>query len=524
MQWDSLTSFLRHPVLAGLLGLLLIPQSTFGQNAPHPNDFDLDGIVDQTHRVRPSRKPNLVSLSAPTGRLLVDRSHGGFFAVSGFTDFLVSEGWEVVVFEEGPITEQVLTGFDILMSAYRMHEFDDAEISAVESYIKSGGGLWVLHDHNTGPTAANSLSSHFGVTFNRDVIGDLTDRRGLYIWPNIHVLDEHPITDGVSSFGYYAGCSLNVNAPAVVIASGDDDAYSANYSSFPPVMAVTTICRGRAVFVGDHTPLHPNYYPEKLDEEEQLLLMNIVNWISSAGYEPAIAPVDVKPGSCPNPLNVSVFEKSPKHPHSPNGGVLPIAVLGSAEFDVYNVDVSSLCLSGVAPLRYDFEDVGTPPSNGNDCDCTSEGPDGFVDLTLKFQRSEIVAALGMVSVGDVIPLTLTGNLVDGEPFEGTDCVTIVGGGTPFVKSSEDSEASSARVAPNPFNPIARISYSLTRAQFVRLSIYDISGRLVETLVRDVQTAGEHVVEWNAARKPSGIYYYCIEGTDFNETGRMVLLK
>ncbi|MHC4238393.1 MAG: T9SS type A sorting domain-containing protein [Planctomycetota bacterium] len=454
----------------------------------------------------------------------MDRSHGGFFAVSGFTDFLVSEGWEVVVFEEGPITTQALTGFDILMSAYRLYEFDDAEVSAVESYIKLGGGLWVLHDHNMRPTAVNSLSSRFGVTFNRDVIGDLTDRRGLYIWPNIHVLEEHAIMDGVSSFGYYAGSSLNVTAPAVVIASGDDDSYSTEYTSFPPVMAITTICRGRAVFIGDRTPLHPNYYGEKLDEEEQLLLMNIVNWLSAAGYEPVLAQVDVKPGSCPNPLNVSVFEKSHKHPHSPNRGVLPIAVLGSSEFDVHNVDVSSLCLSGAAPLRYDFEDVGTPTSTMNECDCASEGPDGFVDLTLKFQKSEIVAALGAVSVGDFLPLTLTGKLVDGEPFEGTDCVTIVGNAVPFVKSSEASEVSSTRVVPNPFNPKTRISYSLLATQFVTLSIYDISGRLVETLVRGVQAAGEQVVEWDATLQPSGVYYYRIEGTDFTETGRMVLLK
>lgn len=64
--------------------------------------------------------------------------------------------------------------------------------------------------------------------------------------------------------------------------------------------------------------------------------------------------VDIKPGSCPNPLNLK------------SKGVLPVAVLGTEEFDVTTIDPLSILLSreeveeGVAPIRSDYEDVATP--------------------------------------------------------------------------------------------------------------------------------------------------------------------
>ncbi len=68
----------------------------------------------------------------------------------------------------------------------------------------------------------------------------------------------------------------------------------------------------------------------------------------------------------------------------------------------------------MSPIRSATEDVSTPfePFKGKQdaFDCTDGGPDGFVDLTLKFATQEVVAALGAVSDGDVLVLGLTGNL------------------------------------------------------------------------------------------------------------------
>ncbi|MHC4657997.1 MAG: NHL repeat-containing protein [Planctomycetota bacterium] len=128
--------------------------------------------------------------------------------------------------------------------------------------------------------------------------------------------------------------------------------------------------------------------------------------------------VDIKPGSCPNPVNVK------------QTGVVPVAILGTEDFDVNEIDVASVRLEGVAPIRSSFEDVATPVSDSNDCNCITDGPDGYFDLTLKFETQRIVEAIGDVNDGDVVALMLTGVLFDPMPFEtpieGADCILIRG--------------------------------------------------------------------------------------------------
>ena len=134
------------------------------------------------------------------------------------------------------------------------------------------------------------------------------------------------------------------------------------------------------------------------------------------------AAIDIKPGSCPNPLNVK------------NKGVLPVAILGSEDFDVQSVDVASIRLAGVAPIRSNFEDVAAPVSNGNECECSAEGPDGFIDLTLKFETQMIVEVIGEVEHGDELALELTGVLSDETHIEGSDCVIIRGRHKPLNRA------------------------------------------------------------------------------------------
>ena len=122
--------------------------------------------------------------------------------------------------------------------------------------------------------------------------------------------------------------------------------------------------------------------------------------------------VDIKPGSCPNPLNVK------------SQGVLPVAILGTEDLDVTDIDVATVSLAGVAPIRFDYEDVATP-FEGELCDCHEDGPDGYFDLTLKFDTQEIVTALGDVEDGEYLPLTLSATLVDGTVLEGSDCIRVI---------------------------------------------------------------------------------------------------
>lgn len=127
--------------------------------------------------------------------------------------------------------------------------------------------------------------------------------------------------------------------------------------------------------------------------------------------------VDIHPGSCPNPLETK------------RGGVIPVSISGSEDFDVNEINVSSITLEGVTPLRSAIEDVSTPYFmkdlvNLDEHDCHNLMEDGYYDLSLKFDTKEILSALGIVEKGDVVYLTLTGELNDGTPISGGDVMII----------------------------------------------------------------------------------------------------
>lgn len=78
--------------------------------------------------------------------------------------------------------------------------------------------------------------------------------------------------------------------------------------------------------------------------------------------------------------------------------------------------------------------------------------------------------------------------------------------------------------PNPFNPKTSINFQLPVKGYVKLLIFDILGRKIQTLVDEDLSAGVFSVEWNALNFPSGIYYYRLNTDQYIETKKMVLLK
>lgn len=142
--------------------------------------------------------------------------------------------------------------------------------------------------------------------------------------------------------------------------------------------------------------------------------------------------MDIKPGSCPNPLNRN------------SNGVLPVALLGADDLVAMQVVLDSLQLRrrddvGASVNPHEGppgphsvpEDVATP-FEGDLCDCHEGAPDGFVDLMMFFKTQEVVDALELdqESNGAVIELELTGFLKDGMPFCARDCIRIVPPGPP----------------------------------------------------------------------------------------------
>ena len=78
--------------------------------------------------------------------------------------------------------------------------------------------------------------------------------------------------------------------------------------------------------------------------------------------------------------------------------------------------------------------------------------------------------------------------------------------------------------PNPFNPVTAIGYQLSAISDVELSIYNVLGQKIVTLVSERQSAGPHQVEWDASMMASGIYYYKIEAGEFLQVRKMILIR
>ena len=78
--------------------------------------------------------------------------------------------------------------------------------------------------------------------------------------------------------------------------------------------------------------------------------------------------------------------------------------------------------------------------------------------------------------------------------------------------------------PNPFNPTTTIQFSLNTASPVKLTVFDILGQEVTTLVNEYKSVGSHKVQWRANTMPSGVYYYRLEADGFSKTHKMVLMK
>ena len=83
--------------------------------------------------------------------------------------------------------------------------------------------------------------------------------------------------------------------------------------------------------------------------------------------------------------------------------------------------------------------------------------------------------------------------------------------------------------PNPFNPITRIDYDISQESFVTLTIYDILGREVITLINQQLIPGYYSLNWNGQDMfgisvSAGVYFYQIQAREFVKTRKMILLK
>ena len=78
--------------------------------------------------------------------------------------------------------------------------------------------------------------------------------------------------------------------------------------------------------------------------------------------------------------------------------------------------------------------------------------------------------------------------------------------------------------PNPFNPSTSLNFSIPIESKVKISVYDIQGRLVQELLDDLIKPGNYNIQWKASNYSSGIYFINMVSKDFSTTQKITLLK
>ena len=134
-------------------------------------------------------------------------------------------------------------------------------------------------------------------------------------------------------------------------------------------------------------------------------------------------------------------------------------------------------------------------------------------ITNKDAGQLIIAADGTINCSPAISLSAYGSAI-----LKADKVTVI---------EDDSRISSFRLEqnyPNPFNPMTIINFELPLDGLVKLSVYNLLGEEVKTLVNGVMDEGMHSIKFNATDLNSGIYFYKLESEGYAQIRKMVVIK
>jgi hypothetical protein len=93
-----------------------------------------------------------------------------------------------------------------------------------------------------------------------------------------------------------------------------------------------------------------------------------------------------------------------------------------------------------------------------------------------------------------------------------------------ISTETPSKYSLAQNYPNPFNPMTNVKFSIVKSGDVKVVVYDVQGREVQTLVNERLNAGTYEVKFDGSMQTSGVYFYKISAGDITETKRMILIK
>ena len=92
------------------------------------------------------------------------------------------------------------------------------------------------------------------------------------------------------------------------------------------------------------------------------------------------------------------------------------------------------------------------------------------------------------------------------------------------KTSIQYDYSITSIYPNPFNPIVFISYSVPKITDVEITIFDITGKQIQTLIRNIHSSGKYNIHWDASTYSNGLYVIRMKCGALSKTQKVILVK
>lgn len=153
-------------------------------------------------------------------------------------------------------------------------------------------------------------------------------------------------------------------------------------------------------------------------------------------------------------------------------------------------------------------------------------------LRVRFDANEIFKTIDWAGAGDTVEICVSGYLTNGMKFEGCMDIVIVGDNPTNVRIGDEPIPQRFALLgnyPNPFNASTVVKFQLSRSSLVELTVYNILGQKVRTLVKEQMAAGEKQVVWdgtdeNGRQLATGIYFYRLITGEGRVTGKMTMLK
>tara|TARA_B100000678_G_scaffold285977_1_gene289970 strand:- start:1042 stop:2685 length:1644 start_codon:yes stop_codon:yes gene_type:complete len=181
----------------------------------------------------------------------------------------------------------------------------------------------------------------------------------------------------------------------------------------------------------------------------------------------------------------------------------------NTEFKVYRVNQNNSDYRELVYISYDWNH---PPLMRFDPPIIFDLDDGIELEATYFNNTDETISFGLLSTDEMM-------ILFGLYFEGGELSTEL-----EVDRLIPKNISIESIFPNPFNPTTKIDFSLQTDNKIKISVYDLNGREISTLLNKKIPSGNHSIVWNAQNQPTGVYFIRMESEGFSDFKKVMLIK